>query len=100
MPRDLTAFLKSWLVYWLPLSVRNRSCEQSGFSAAMAFVMDSIATCLVASTSKACYPLAGMAIYYVKAIAPSIYSTPDVGNVSLPQMVWSFGLEESASRVN
>ena len=41
MPRTCTAFLKSWLAYWLPLSVRTLSREQSGFSAATAFVIES-----------------------------------------------------------
>ena len=48
-----TAFLKSLLVYCVPLSVLSLSPEQSGFSTDTAFVIGSIATCFAASISNA-----------------------------------------------
>ena len=46
------------------------------------------------------HPFARKAVDYIKAVTPTIISAPDVCDVSLPQLVGCFGLEEFAFRTN
>ena len=85
IPSADTAFLKSWLEYWTPLSVHMNIFEQSGFALATASVSESIATCLVVCTSNAhdIHSRVKQSMT-LKLYAPSVHSTFDACDIQLP----------------